>query len=196
MVSIHGLAVSGLGPCKSCKGADTCRVEESSTAYKLRCRKCHADRGKLPEIAIKLLRDTVRVFGTPPEPVFLPRAIFQKGSAMKRDDLFPSKYFKAADLGGKPITVAIKAAAVEGLKNMQGGTEDKLVLSFVGQQKALVVNRTNYDAIAELYGDETDNWSGKRIELYPDKARVGGKPVDCVRVRATAADAFNDEIPH
>ena len=35
-------------------------------------------------------------------------------------------------------------------------------------------------------GDETDNWPGHRIELYPDKTQMGGKPVDCIRVRAPA----------
>ena len=64
---------------------------------------------------------------------------------MNRNDLFPSKYFKAADLGGKPITLVIKTASVEPMKNMQGGTDDKLVLGFINQAKSLVVNRTNFD---------------------------------------------------
>jgi hypothetical protein len=36
---------------------------------------------------------------------------------MKRDEVFPSKYLKAADLGGKRVTVTIKDAPLELLKN-------------------------------------------------------------------------------
>ena len=35
----------------------------------------------------------------------------------KRDDVFPSKYWKAADLNGKPLTVTIVSAPLETLKN-------------------------------------------------------------------------------
>jgi hypothetical protein len=103
---------------------------------------------------------------------------------------------KAADLGGKPLTVTIKSAAVEALNNPNGGgQQDKLLLSFVNQSKKLVCNVTNFNSIADLHGDETDNWPGKRIELYPTKASVGGKSFDAVRVRAPAQDALNDKIP-
>jgi hypothetical protein len=77
---------------------------------------------------------------------------------------------------------------------MQGGNESKLVLGFVNQSKSLVINRTNYDSIADLYGDETDAWTGKKIQLYPDKANVGGKSVAAVRVRAPLGEALNDSI--
>ena len=77
---------------------------------------------------------------------------------------------------------------------MQGANEDKLVLGFVGQKKLLVVNRTNFDAIADLHGEDTDGWTGQRITLYPDTARVGGKSVACVRVRG-AEGLDDEEIP-
>jgi hypothetical protein len=113
---------------------------------------------------------------------------------MKRTDLFPSKYLKAADLNGQPVTLVIKSAGVNALKDMKGNTEDKLVVTFVNQAKGLVCNLTNYDAIADLHGDETDQWPGKRIELFPSKASVGGRSVDCVRVRAPVGDTFDNVI--
>ena len=46
---------------------------------------------------------------------------------------------------------------------------------------------TNFDAVSEIVGDdETDNWPGHQVELYPDKTTMGGKPVDCIRIRAPA----------
>jgi hypothetical protein len=114
---------------------------------------------------------------------------------MNRSELFPSKYVKAADLGGKPLVVTIKATTVEALNNPNGGgQQDKLLLSFVNQPKRLVCNVTNYNSIAELHGEETSNWPGKRIELFPTKASMGGKSFDAVRVRAPVGETLNDEI--
>lgn len=135
------------------------------------------------------------MFGTPSAPLFLSGAIYRKAVAMNRNELFPSKYIKAADLGGKPLTVTIKSATIEALNNPNGGgQQDKLLLSFVNQAKKLVCNVTNYNSISDLHGDETDNWPGKRIELYPTKASMGGKSFDAIRVRAPVSEALNDEI--
>jgi len=177
-----------------CANAIVARVENED-AYELRCAECGSRGERLPERAVGFLRSTVRVFGTPPAPIFLSGAIYRKVTAMNRDELFPSKYFKAADLGGKPLTVTIKSAAVEALNNPNGGgQQDKLLLSFVNQPKRLVCNVTNFNSIADLHGDETDNWPGKRIELYATKASMGGKSFDAVRVRAPVGDALNDKI--
>src|SRR5215471_10749300 len=169
---------------KACCSANAtiARVED---AYELCCAECGSRGERLPDRAVDFLRSTVRVFGTPPAPVFLSGAIYRKVTAMNREALFPSRYIKAADLGGKPLAVTIKSATVEALNNPNGGgQQDKLLLSFVNQPKKLVCNVTNYNSIADLHGEETNNWSGKRIELYPTKASMGGKSFDAVRVRA------------
>jgi hypothetical protein len=181
---------------KTCCSANAivARVENGD-AYELRCAECGSRGERLPERAVDFLRSTVRVFGTPPAPIFLSGAVYRKATAMNRDELFPSKYIKAADLGGKPLVVTIKATTVEALNNPNGGgQQDKLLLSFVNQPKRLVCNVTNFNSIADLHGEETDNWLGKRIELYPTKASVGGKSFDAVRVRAPVGDALNDKI--
>jgi hypothetical protein len=170
-----------------CANAIVARVENED-AYELRCAECGSRGERLPETAADFLRSTVRVFGTPRAPIFLTGAIYRKVTVMNRDELFPSKYFKAADLGGKPLVVTIKSANVEALNSPNGGgQQDKLLLSFINQAKRLVVNVTNYNSVADLYGDETNNWPGKQIELYPTKASMGGKSFDAVRVRAPQA---------
>jgi hypothetical protein len=180
-------------PERACCGVEAIvTLAEGDAAYELRCAICNSRGEPLPPVVVSFLRDTVRVFGTPTAPIFLTRAMYRKGPKMNRNDLFPSKYFKAADLNGQPIVLTIKTATVETMKNMQGGSDEKLVLKFVNHKKALVVNRTNYDAIADGYGDETDGWLGEKVLLFPDKARVGGKTVDCVRVRIPGE--ANDEI--
>jgi hypothetical protein len=103
---------------------------------------------------------------------------------MRRDDVFPSKYLKAADLNGKPITVKIGSAPLETLKSPDGKEQKKICLYFIGGKKVLPLNATNWDAVADICGDDTDTWPGNAIELYPTKTTLGGKTVDCVRIRA------------
>lgn len=101
---------------------------------------------------------------------------------MKLNILFPSKYVKAADLNGKPVTLTISHLIVE--KMGHGAEEEKKpVLYFAKATKGLVLNRTNGMIIGALYGDETDDWKGKRITIYPTKVRAFGSMQDAIRVR-------------
>ena len=99
---------------------------------------------------------------------------------MKLSEMRPSKYVKAADLNGKAVTLIMNYVE---MKELFGQDEEKPVLFFQNAVKGLVLNVTNSNAIAEEYGDETDDWSEKPIVLYPDKTDFSGKRVDCVRVR-------------
>jgi hypothetical protein len=101
-----------------------------------------------------------------------------------RDELFPSKYLKCEDLKGKPRVVQIEDAPVEPLKNNKGEEQTKIVLYFAGAKKALPLNMTNFDAVVDVTGcGDSKDWRGHRIELYPSKTQMGGKLVDCIRVR-------------
>jgi hypothetical protein len=102
---------------------------------------------------------------------------------MKRDEVFPGKYLKASDLKGKARVVEIDHAPFETLKNTQGEEQQKIVLYFVGNKKAMPLNVTNFDTVADICGDDTDFWPGQKIELYPTTTQMGGKTVDCVRIR-------------
>jgi hypothetical protein len=111
---------------------------------------------------------------------------------MTRDDVFPSKYLRAADLNGKPYVLTISDAPYEKLKGLDGKDTHKTVLSFRGAEKTLPLNATNWDSVAEVTGcPDTDNWPGKQIELYPTRTTMGGKQVDCIRIRkpSQAAEA-------
>ena len=103
---------------------------------------------------------------------------------MKRADVFPSKYQSHSDLNGKPKTLTISAVSYEKLKSPDGKEQSKTVLTFEGMNKTLPLNVTNWDSVATICGDDTDDWVGKEIELYPTKTQMGGKLVDCIRIRA------------
>lgn len=106
---------------------------------------------------------------------------------MKKSDVFPSRFLKASDLNGDPITLTIASAGYETLKNYKGNDEQKLVIGFLKTKKHLVVNVTNWDAIVDATGQaDSDDWIGHKIEVYPSEAQVGAEMKPCIRVRGTA----------
>jgi hypothetical protein len=102
---------------------------------------------------------------------------------MKMSDIFVSKYVKAADLNGKTVTLTIHTLRIEDMQNHQNERERKPVLYFERATKGLVLNRTNAMTIVALYGDESDDWVGKRISIYPTRVRAFGAVQDAIRVR-------------
>lgn len=103
---------------------------------------------------------------------------------MKRHELFPSKYLKCEDLQGRPRVVIIEAVE---LVEIDDEGKQKPVISFRGEAKSFPLNVTNYDTIADAYGEETDNWTGYKIELYPTKVDFRGKRTDAIRIRTAPA---------
>lgn len=96
------------------------------------------------------------------------------------DELFPSKWLKADDLRGEDVRLTIQSVDVEEVGKER---ERKAVAQFKGTDKALALNKTNFIAIADLHGDNSDDWGGKPIILYPDRVPFGGKMHDVVRIR-------------
>jgi hypothetical protein len=104
-------------------------------------------------------------------------------------------FLKTEDLQGKACRLVIEAICNEEI-NGDHGKEKKLVARFAGKDKGLVLNRTNADSIAEIAGSEdTDDWAGVQIVLFPDKTKFGGKTVDCVRIRAPQANGAAKPVP-
>jgi hypothetical protein len=103
-----------------------------------------------------------------------------------KHEAFPSKYLKAADLEG-PTTAIVKVASFETLKGFDGKEQQKVVLYFAHGLKPMPLNLTNYDSVADALGtDETDEWPGGKIELFP--STMGGKTLDCIRIRKPNVD--------
>ena len=113
---------------------------------------------------------------------------------MDINSVFGGDSLKAADLQGHEPSVII--ATVE-MKKFDNG--NKLVLTFEGKKKALVVNKTNANRIAHAYGTNTDKWIGKEITLFTDLVDFQGKAVEAIRVRAKKPAPANamadDDIP-
>ena len=66
------------------------------------------------------------------------------------------------------------------------------MLHFVGQEKALVLNRTNGRVVEALYGDDTDDWTGCPIRMVAATTEFGGRAVDCIRLRPSTCDDLKE----
>lgn len=98
---------------------------------------------------------------------------------MKGSDIFPSKSLKADDLQGREPVVEIEKVTTQ---SFDDGSR-KPVIHFVGKDKTLVCNKTNWNAIVEIAGEEdSDRWAGVRIKLVVARVDFQGKRVPAIRV--------------
>lgn len=86
---------------------------------------------------------------------------------MKIDQAFESRFIRPDDLKGHDWTLTISHFRIETLPSKFGGEHVRGILSFQGAKKALPLNRTNAEACRAMWGDETDDWVGKRLTIYP-----------------------------
>jgi len=86
----------------------------------------------------------------------------QESIVVTRNEAFPSKYWKASDLS--PRGKVFKIAKLQ-LERVGLDQEEKYVLFFKGEDKQLILNITNWDAIAEFCGADSDTWTGRDIVL-------------------------------
>lgn len=103
---------------------------------------------------------------------------------MNINEQFPSKYLKASDLQGRSVTV--KMGRVEQEKV---GDDMKLILYFQGKERGVVLNKTNANNVAAIYGGETEDWYGKEITLVEAMVDFQGKSVPAIRMRAPTRSA-------
>lgn len=104
---------------------------------------------------------------------------------MNINSAFPSNYIKASDLNESAVVVTIREIKVE---QVGRDKDTKLVAYFQGKEKGLVLNKTNARKIAEITGSQdTDDWPGSQIMIYPTETEFAGESVECIRVKAPSA---------
>lgn len=87
-----------------------------------------------------------------------------------------------------PVTFTIKDYEVAELQDEKTQTVVKKLALLVGEdQPKVLLNKENNRVLIDAYGDETDGWIGKPVEVYFDKeVKFGGKKVGGLRVRIPA----------
>jgi hypothetical protein len=111
----------------------------------------------------------------------------------KVSDLFPPDRLKATELTG-PITVVIRSALLE-KPGYGGGTEQALEIEMDGRLRVMKVgSMLANDIAAVLKADESLNWIGKAIAIYPFQLTIKGKDEAVTMIRAMAATEVLDGI--
>lgn len=92
---------------------------------------------------------------------------------------FPGKWMKAHDVQ-QPVVLTI--TDIE-----QGTYSDGTPswgMGFSETQQRLGLNKTNTQTLIELFGQFSEQWAGKQIEVFATTVEMGGRTVPCVRLRA------------
>lgn len=105
---------------------------------------------------------------------------------MKLSDMFPRKYASGEDLGGKAVTLTIASVRTEKMRPQPNAPQQtKYVVHLENATKGVILSRTLAYQIANIAGsEETTDWTGKRITLYPQPMTVAGKKRVAIRARA------------
>jgi hypothetical protein len=117
------------------------------------------------------------------------------------NNAFPSKYLKSGDLADGDLVMTI-ASVTEETVGQDENAETKPIVHFSETDKGMVLNKTNALTISNLYGPETDNWTGKKIQLFATEVGFQGKQTLAIRVRikapvtAPASNAPQVELPN
>ena len=98
---------------------------------------------------------------------------------MKISEMFPSKYLKSEDLGNRTARCIIETIEMCDV----GEGEIKPVFYFQGKDKGMVLNITNANALAAIYGDETEGWRDRELVIFVERVNFKGKMVPGLRVR-------------
>jgi hypothetical protein len=111
----------------------------------------------------------------------------QENITMDASGFFKNKgtYLNASHLAAGELDVVIRSI---GLERVGRDQEQKMVIYFEELTRGLTLNKTNYEALFDAFGPETDDWIERPVTLYATKTEFEGKPVDGVRLRVDPAN--------
>ena len=106
---------------------------------------------------------------------------------MHVDLMFPSRYLKAADFAGEPVTLTIVQVVKDKVQAANGTKSEKYILRFKETEKELILNKTNARSVAKVLGElKAIAWPGQKITLKPTTCEAFGEIVPCIRVEMKA----------
>jgi len=119
--------------------------------------------------------------------------------------MFKGEYVAAAEFQGKEPTLTIKSLALVTMveapkaKGEEERTRQKGVVHFEETDRGWVMNRTNAESLAAMFGPETSAWIGKRVKLAAVQVQFGKERVPGIRVVGSpdisAPVAFELKLP-
>lgn len=106
---------------------------------------------------------------------------------MKLSQMFPSKYLIADDLQPSGFTLVtieeVDWLDVSAYKDSPDEPDASYLLRFREFRKPMRLNKTNAHIIADvLKSDETNDWIGRQVRIFPTTTSYGGKQFRVIRV--------------
>ncbi|MBN1994465.1 MAG: hypothetical protein JW953_17335 [Anaerolineae bacterium] len=119
---------------------------------------------------------------------------------------YQSPYLKNSDLPS-PAQAVVMGVTLETLFNPSSNKrEERLLLTFKGKRKKLILNKTQAARMVEMFGDETGDWVGQVVRLVPitdrgkpsikvERPPANGQPPVEPEPEPIMEDAGDDEFP-
>ena len=104
---------------------------------------------------------------------------------MNVHEMYRSNYMKSDSLNGQALYFSITECLAEKAEG-----DERLVLAFFEVPSLMILDRTNTNMLAELYGPETSEWRGKVIKLAPSTTLFLGQVVKYIRICHERCDAI------
>ncbi len=109
------------------------------------------------------------------------------------DNEFPSQWLKASDFDEDGTVMTIASYQRESIKNRDGVMEAKPVLYFRGNDKGLILNKTNAAKLTKLFqSGNTDDWIDQPVKLYSTEVQFGVDTVQAIRIKQAALPGKKD----
>jgi len=109
----------------------------------------------------------------------------EKGGNRHWKNFLDKNYLGSHNLeNGEEMLLTIeKFVGEESVKGTDGKEQIKTVLYFKEDVPKMIMNITNGNTIAGLYGSHPDGWVGKKIQLFATPVKAFGKVQDALRIR-------------
>jgi len=102
------------------------------------------------------------------------------------DQLFPGRFIKAGEMGGKPVTMTIKDVYLDTLEGEDGREKQQAIVSFTETKRELALNKTNAQCMLAMWGPDTGAWLSKRLTIMPERDASGLSDSGlCIRVKGS-----------
>jgi hypothetical protein len=99
--------------------------------------------------------------------------------------LFKGDYIAAVEMGDKTPTLTIKGVKLCKLEGEDGRQKDKGIVFFREIDRGWVLCKTNAMCLARMFGDDTNDWAGKRVTLFSTMVQVGKEKAAGIRVKGS-----------
>lgn len=95
---------------------------------------------------------------------------------------FKGDYIAAVEFDGKTPLITIDHVKVVELEGDDGKKKSRPVVYFREAPRGWVLCKTTAQALAALFGAETDKWTGKRVHLRAEEVQVGKEKKPGIRI--------------